>query len=399
MMDDFRLLRRSTRADQCVECGKCTSMCPLGTRADFSARRIATEDLSFEIAGKGVGVGRCLTCGSCEQRCPQDVRFTEFVRGLRAHIPNEHRRPCPHGAFLRHAASINDGGDPAFRSLDWIDEDLRISEEGPVALFVGCAPLLDVMFKKDFSVDITASARAAIRLLNYVGIEPVIVAEENCCGHDELWGGDPQEFESLGRSNLEAFRKRGVEHVITACAECARTWSLDYPSLDPGYRPQVQHMSQWIAGKLDQLEFTDQDSSDRVTYHDPCRLGRHMGEYDAPREILASIPEIDLIEMSRHGRNSLCCGTSGFQHCDAESRRLQSERLTSARRTGARTMVTACPKCQVHFACAQHEDSRKIDHPPAIELVDLTVLTASRLRGTGMAEASSSTQAQEVIHE
>jgi heterodisulfide reductase subunit D len=236
-------------------------------------------------------------------------------------------------------------------------------------------------------------------LLNYVGIEPVIIAEENCCGHDELWGGDREEFEILGRSNLESFRKRGVEHVITACAECARTWSLDYPALDLKYRPQVQHMSQWIAGSLDRLEFTGQERDDRVTYHDPCRLGRHMGEYDAPREILASIPEIDLTEMTRHGRNSLCCGTSGFQHCDAESRRLQSERLTSARRTGAKTMVTACPKCMVHFACAQHEDSRRIDHPPELELVDLTVLTASRLKGSGMAETSKSNHEQEVIHE
>ena len=116
-MNELRELRRATRADQCVECGKCTSMCPLGTRADFSARRIATEDLSREIEGTGIGVGRCLTCASCEQRCPQDVHFVDFVRGLRSFVPAEHRRPCPHGSFLRHASALGNGSGPSFCSL------------------------------------------------------------------------------------------------------------------------------------------------------------------------------------------------------------------------------------------------------------------------------------------
>lgn len=382
-MRDLRELRRVTHADQCVECGKCTSMCPLGTRANFSARRIATEDASAEIQGKGVGVGRCLTCASCQQRCPQDVHFVDFVRGLRAFIPDKHRRPCPHGSFLRHASKIGDGSDPTFRALDWIDEDLRVSEEGPVALFVGCAPLLDVMFCDNFGVDVTESAKSAIRILNHAGIEPVVLADESCCGHDQLWSGDIDEYERLAQRNVEAFRKRGVEQVVTACAECARTWTMDYPALDPSYRPRAQHMSQWIADHVDELEFKGNDIPIRVTYHDPCRLGRQMGEFDAPRTVMEALPDLDLTEMGRSGRNALCCGTSGFQHCDAESRRIQSERLVSARRTGAVAMVTACPKCLVHFSCAQFEDSRKLDHPPEIEMIDLTVLAASRLRGTG----------------
>jgi Fe-S oxidoreductase len=397
-MIELRELRRSTRADQCVECGKCTSMCPLGTRADFSARRIATEDLNAEIQGKGVGVGRCLTCASCQERCPQDVQFVELVRGLRAFVPDEHRRPCPHGSFLRHASAIGNGDDPSFRSLAWIDEDLRVAEEGPVALFVGCAPLLDVVFKGSFGIDVTSSANAAIRLLNHVGIEPVILADESCCGHDQLWSGDPDDYERLGRRNIEAFRKRGVEHVVTACAECARTWSLDYPKLDPSFAPRVQHMSQWIAEHVDDLEFGGNDIPFRVTYHDPCRLGRQMAEFDAPRAVLESIPDVDLTEMGRHGRNALCCGTSGFQHCDAESRRLQSERLVSAKRTGAAAMVTACPKCLVHFSCAQTEDARRVDHPPEIEMIDLTVLAASRLREPGKAMEPKPDQAEENVH-
>ena len=389
-MDELRRLRRATAADLCVECGKCTSMCPLGTRADFSARRIATEDLREEVAGRGVGVGRCLTCGACEERCPQGVHFTEFVRGLRAFVPPARRRPCPHGAVLQHAATLSVDERPAARAdrarergpraLDWLDDDLRVSEEGPVGVFVGCAPLFDEVFGASLGVRTIDTARATIRLLNRAGIEPVLVDDERCCGHDQLWGGDHKSYERLARANLESFRSRGVEHLITACAECARTWKLDYPDLEPGYRPRVQHSTEWIAAHLDEFGIrSTSETVETMTYHDPCRLGRHLGVVDAPRTILDALPAIHSVEMDRHGRDSLCCGTSGFQHCDAESRRLQGERLASASRTGASTLLTACPKCLVHFRCAQNEDARRRDQAPALALMDLTVLAAEQL--------------------
>jgi heterodisulfide reductase subunit C len=91
--DRFASLRRSTRATLCVECGKCTTMCPLATEVDFSARRIVNQNPQAEMEGHGVGVGRCLTCQSCEQRCPQGVQVTDYVRGLRELVPSNRRRP------------------------------------------------------------------------------------------------------------------------------------------------------------------------------------------------------------------------------------------------------------------------------------------------------------------
>lgn len=395
----MRALRRRTRADQCVECGKCTSMCPLGTRADFSARRIAAEGLDFEAGGRGVGVGRCLTCASCEQRCPQEVHFVDFVCGLREFVPEERRRPCPHGAFLDHASRVGLANGDGFRELDWLDEDLQVAEEGSTALFVGCAPLFDAVFGAEYGVRTTAAPAAAVRLLNAAGITPVVIASENCCGHDALWAGDRELYEALARANVGAFQARGVENVLTTCAECARTWQKDYPSLETGYNPRVSHMSQWIAAHLDELHLGGSETGGRVTYHDPCRLGRHLGEVEAPRQVLGALPDVELAEMSRHGRDALCCGTSGFQYCDAESRRLQSERLESARATGARIMVTACPKCRIHFACAQKEDERRGRDHDALDLVDLTELTASRLRESVTSTGPRSGPTQEPVHE
>ena len=104
--------------------------------------------------------------------------------------------------------------------------------------------------------------------------------------------------------------------------------------------------------------------------------------YEEPRRLLKLIPESRVLEMGRNRENALCCGTSAWMECSNCSKSMRVERLHEALGTGANTLITACPKCQVHFSCAQNEDSRKLDHPPEIEMIDLTVLAASRLTGS-----------------
>lgn len=380
--EDFQSLRRSTRATLCVECGKCTTMCPLASEIDFSARRIVNQDPQAEMEGRGVGVGRCLTCTSCEQRCPQGVRVTDYVKGLRELVPTHRRRPYPHGGFFQTAARTQNGVRVAAERPAWLADDVRVAEEGEVGLFVGCLPLFDFQFQSSLKVRTTSIANAAIRILNRLGIEPVLVPEERCCGHDLLWSGVRDAFVDLAEANLKAFQKRGVKDVVTSCAECARTWSVDYPAVSDGYRPRVQHMAQVLADHLERGDLTFANGrKTTVTYQDPCRLGRHLGVYDAPRRVIEAIPGTRLQEMPRHGRDSLCCGTSGFIHCDAVSRRLQEERLRSAESTRARTLVTACPKCYLHFNCAKTENERRGERVPAIEMMDLTVYAANALDG------------------
>ncbi|MFQ5599694.1 MAG: (Fe-S)-binding protein [Candidatus Krumholzibacteriia bacterium] len=383
-MDQLSSLRQSTGLARCLACGKCTTMCPLAAEGDFSARLIAGQDLQEEIQGRGVGVGRCLTCASCEVRCPEEVHFTEFVRGLRGMIPTEVRRPCPHaGVFQSIARSMAEGVDPV-RSDEWLDHDLEVAEEGELALFVGCLPFFDLYFQNDLGIRTLDSARGAIRVLNQLGIEPVLVSQERCCGHDLLWGGDREPFEALAKANAEVFSARGVKHIVTTCAECCRTWRLDYPEVVPDYTPRVEHFAEFLAGRVeaDTLQFRSNGEA-LLTYQDPCRLGRHLGVFDAPRRLLEALPDTELVEMNRTGRDALCCGTSGFIHCDAASRRLQQQRLREATATGAAKLVTTCPKCLIHFSCAQSEDRRREGKEPSIEVEDLTVLAARMLATDG----------------
>jgi Fe-S oxidoreductase len=282
---------------------------------------------------------------------------------------------------LRHAAAISGRSEAARRDLSWVGPDLRIAEEGETALFVGCLPNFDVVFGERLGIRTLDIARAAIRLLNRKGIEPVLLDRERCCGHDQLWGGDRKTYEQLARANIQAFQERGVRQVLSVCAECTRTWRKDYPELDAGTVPRTQHVVEWLAEQGDEeplFRLPNNGGPEIVTFQDPCRLGRHLEVYDPPRDVIDALPGVQLAEMSRTGRDALCCGTSGFQHCDAESRRLQRERLESARRTGAATLLTACPKCWIHFSCAQHDDERQ-GETSSLEVMDLTLFAASRL--------------------
>jgi Fe-S oxidoreductase len=266
------------------------------------------------------------------------------------------------------------------RDLSWIDADLRVAEQGKIALFVGCLPAFDALFEGRFGVRTTDIAQSAIRTLNLLDIEPVVIAEERCCGHDLLWGGDEDGFAAVAEANAAAFQARGVEVILTTCAECCRTWRLDYPKAAPDYAPRVQHFVEFLDERLEagELGAPMSEKPATVTFQDPCRLGRHLGVIDAPRRVLAAAGA-ELVEMEQSGMDAVCCGTSGFIHCDAASRRLQQERMASAAATGAPTLVTACPKCLIHFACAQEEDRLRGRDSPPIEVEDLTVFATRSL--------------------
>jgi Fe-S oxidoreductase len=279
-------------------------------------------------------------------------------------------------------------GAPA-RDTDWLSEDLKVAEEGETAFFVGCLPLFNVIFQQELGVEIMEIARSAIRVLNRLGIEPVLIPDERCCGHDLLWEGDRESFTALARANAKAFSERGIRHIVTTCAECCRTLRLDYPEAVPDYQPRVEHLIEFLADRMDRKKTaSSEDGVTTVTYQDPCRLGRHLGVYDAPREVLAALHGITLVEMDRTAQDAVCCGTAGFIHCDAASRRLQADRLRKAADTGADVLLTACPKCLIHFNCALAEDRRAERGATSLEVQDLAVFAATMFQqGRGAASS------------
>ena len=222
-------------------------------------------------------------------------------------------------------------------------------------------------------------ARSAVRLLNAVGIVPAVSEEERCCGHDLLWAGDEHRFKELMHANIEAIKKSGAKVVVFTCAECLRTFEVDYRRFlaEEGVELDLKfmHISEFLLERS-AFEKIEPHISAKITltYHDPCRL-RHIRLFEAPRDVLRKIPSVELREMEHNRERGLCCGVGAMLTCGAVARAIQAQRLDEAERTGASKLVVACPKCWIHLDCAVSALGRKI------EVEDLTLTLANALLG------------------
>jgi len=372
---------QETKTYYCLECGKCTSVCPVA-RYDpsFSPRQM------IETALLGFGdellldkeLFSCLTCYTCQQKCPSDIDFPVFVRKARNLAQNNGQHGvCAHSGQLQSLARLMTS--PAIKQnrLEWLSKEYRVSENSDVLLWVGCAPYFEAIFEGvEFNaLDIT---KANLKTLNVLGIEPKLLANEKCCGHDALWTGDIETFKKLAEYNAAQIKEAGVKKIVFSCPEGYRTFKLDYPNyVDLGC--EVQHISEFLAEKIEQNGVKFKEIKKKVTYQDPCRLGRHLGVYEAPRKVLKSIPGIELVEMAHSGLESICCGTSAFTNCDSYSNMLRAERLCEATETGAELLITACPKCQTHFRCAMTDKGKEHRSTSKIEIMDLANLVANAI--------------------
>ena len=256
----------------------------------------------------------------------------------------------------------------------WIGNDLRVKSQGDVLYFVGCLPYYQDFFSKDLNFAPISIARDTVRILNYLGIEPVVASNERCCGHDLYWLGQLGKFDELGKLNLREIADSGAKTVVTACPECAYTLRRLYSERLGKVEFEVKHIAELVAENIGKFKFSALDSE--VTFQDPCRLGRYMKVYEQPRQIIKAIPGVRFDEMAHNRMGAVCCGTANWMNCDATSKQIQRSRLEEAKSSGAKTLITACPKCQIHFRCAGcGEETERVD----IEITDLTNFIASAL--------------------
>ena len=371
---------KKSRALFCLECGKCTAVCPISKfNNSYSPRRLLAEGLFYD-AGNLVSdrlLWSCLTCQLCSQRCPVDVHYSEYMRDVRmiAHRLGREGNPS-HGGALHQVMEMSAAPKLKQKRTGWITKSLKTVKKGEVLYFVGCLPYYQELFGKDFKFSPTDIAVDTVRILNYLGIEPVVMADERCCGHDMYWLGRMEVFDELGRLNLELIKKTGAKTIITSCPECAHAVGSLYKERLGETGLTVKHITEIVAENIEKFDFNDVTME--AAFQDPCRLGRYMGIYDQPRQALAAIPGVNFHEMAHSRRGAICCGTTNWMNCDATSKRIQQSRLKEARAAGAKTMVTACPKCQIHFRCTGcGEEIDRVD----IEVTDFVNVVASALKG------------------
>ncbi len=369
----------------CLECGKCSASCPRQLAGKQYSPRLLAHKLIAEREDESFienSVWECLTCGVCEERCPSGVDISRTVLEMRTLLAGTKglRGYRAHDGALHSWMRMMTSPDLKQNRLGWVHDDLKTTSSGKIAFFAGCAPYFDIFFSSIES-DTLSIARDSVRLLNFLEIEPVVLANERCCGHDLLWTGDSENFESLCRLNYEEFKSAGIEEIVVSCPECRHVLGEKMAEVVPGFDIKVTLLIDLLEQEIRKGGIGFRPLNKRVTFQDPCRLGRMAGKYEEPRNLLSLIPELKLREMenSRHG--AICCGNNAFINCDAYSKRVQVQRLREARATRAETLVTSCPKCMIHLGCTMRDPISR--GSLKMEIRDLTSVLIEQIEWSG----------------
>jgi len=311
---------------------------------------------------------RCTTCGRCPQQCPRDVKQIESGVALRR-IATEYGVFPPSVKPIRTiSGSLVGEGNPLNeerkKRADWAAGlSVKTFTEGmEILYFPDCYCSYDSRLRK--------VARATADILNRAGVDfGILGALENCCGESIRKAGDEEVFKRLAKENIKTFIDHGVKKILVSSPHCYHTFKNEYPEFMVNF--EVVHISQYLIQLINEgrLELT-KEYRKKVTWHDPCYLGRHNGIYDEPREVLKRIPGLVLNEMAESRVDSLCCGGGGGRIWmeTPKGERFCDLRIGQAIDCGAEVLVTACPYCITNF-----EDSRlTLGHGEVIEIKDIT---------------------------
>ena len=356
----------------CYQCGLCDVVCPWNRVRNFSMRKIIRQATFGLTDIESDDIWRCTTCGICPQQCPRDVKQIESGIALR-------RIATEYGVFPTTAKPVrgvsasllgkgNPLGEDREKRADWAQGlSVKPFTEGmEILYFPGCYLCYDPRLKK------VASATANI--LNKAGVDFGILGDkENCCGESIRKTGDEELFKRLARENIKTFVENGVKKILVSSPHCYHTFKNEYPEFMVNF--EVVHISQYLCELIQEgrIELT-REYGKKVTYHDPCYLGRHNGIYDEPREALKKIPGLELNEMPEFRATSLCCGGGGGRIWmeTLKGERFADFRIGQALGVGAEVLATACPYCITHF-----EESRlTLEDNVSLEIKDISEIIA-----------------------
>lgn len=352
----------------CYECGLCDTVCPWNRVATFSIRKVIREAAFGLSEIEREEIWRCTTCGRCPQRCPREVKQIEDVVSLRR-IAMDYGVVPPSIRPLRAvSAGLSAEGNPLGEERsargDWAEGlSVKTYSEGMEYLYFSCCyTSYDPRLKK--------IAQATVAVLNNAGVEfGILGAEENCCGESVRKAGHEALFKSLARDNIKTYIEHGVRKILVSSPHCYHTLKNEYPEFMVNF--EVVHTSQLINRLIHEGRLRPKSEfAKRVTYHDPCYLGRHNGIYDEPRDVLKNIPGLELCEMVESREDSLCCGMGGgriWLETPSEER-FATIRIEQAIEVGAEVLATSCPYC-----ISQLEDTRLgLSDSEAIQVQDIT---------------------------
>jgi Fe-S oxidoreductase len=384
----------------CTECGRCQSACPAwNTEKPLSPKLLimALRDNMFASATPLMGGGgdftalvpnvidpdvlwACTTCGACVEECPVDIEHIDAIVDMRRYqVLMESEFPSEAGLMLR---NVENQGDPwglgQAKRTEWtntLDFEIpvitgTIPDDVEYLYWVGCAGALDERARK--------GVQATARMLHRAGVTfGILGPKESCTGDPVRRLGNEYLYQEQGRMNIATFNEAGVKKIIASCPHCFNTIKNEYPSLgDTNY--EVIHHAELLEHLVATGKLTPGTGyKGKVTYHDPCYLGRHNRIIEEPRSVLSAIPGVEQIEMRRCKERGFCCGAGGARMWLEENigKRINMERMDEALGTGADVVSTACPYCMIMLDDAVRANAKEGD----VRVLDLSQLVEESL--------------------
>ena len=411
--------------DACTMCGRCTSVCPAhATGKPLDPREIVLKsgevmaatasharggkvtpplsvDSEITISANSLferitseEIWACTSCKACDEICPVNIEILDKILDMRRYLSlMESDFPAELGNAYR---AMENQGNPWGMSQgdrgEWA-KDLDVTVLDPGAAFnheylywVGCAGSFDDKNKK--------VTQSMAKLLKRAGIDVAILGpSEMCTGDSARRSGNEYLFQMLAMPNIEMLNGMGVRKIITQCPHCFNTLANEYPQFGGTY--EVIHHSQLLEHLIDsgKLDISDATLEERITYHDSCYLGRHNDVYMAPRNVVASIKGVDVVEMPRNGTKGMCCGAGGARMWMEETigTKVNDERAAEAISTGASRVATACPFCYIMLDDGV-KGAGKEEHEVKVADISIHLLDAiengERIRAAGAAPLS-----------
>lgn len=373
----------------CMKCHLCNMFCPIVdtrvTQGSFGINRAIYYGLKWNEFTPSLRdlVYSCTTCGKCEVMCTKVSRalpLRKLVEKAREYMlvekmagPMPEQTPILKNMYVRG----NPWGNPSHERTKWA-KGLEIhfaAKENPIDVlyFVGCACSYDPYGQK--------IARSLCTIFKRANIHFGILENESCSGHEARRMGEVALGEYLAEANLKMFEEAGIRHIVTGDPHSFYTFTKEYP--ENGNCLTVQHYTQFFNDILDQKKLVLSEKIEKkVTYHDPCYLGRHSGVFDDPRKLIKRIPGIVFKEIENNRELSDCCGMGGGRMWMEPPRKLAQSQVIAERRvqqaldTGAEILLTACPFCNIALTDAVKSMNRE----SSIEVMDLATLVAMSLK-------------------
>jgi heterodisulfide reductase subunit D len=396
-------LAASKVPEQCIHCGTCRTyyqscywekVCPSGEWKQFDPYYLSGKmQLAMGLINGRVKWSKdianpffeCTLCGNCSEQChvvetdgkrPIFDLAIPLLEAVRAEAVNHGFGVEAHSKFTEYIGKEhNPFNEKASQRTAWLKKAMgesALSDKPDFVLFVGCTSSYR---QKNIAI-------ATAKTFQKLGLKFTVLDDEYCCGSPLLRTGHWAPVKELAQHNIEAIKETGAKTVVTSCPGCFKVWSHDYAKDNYGkilginHDFKLLHTTQLLADlqKKGKLKFSNKINA-KVTYHDPCHMGRNLGEnaiYDAPRDLLKAIPGVELKEMARTREVAWCCGSGGGVKSGYPDFALWTgvERVKEAMETGATTIATACPFCQRNLDDSVKAQKCKMDVLDVLEMVE-----------------------------